>query len=149
MERAALVRGLMSDEEWGVLRAVRDREGSAARSAPAGPSLGAGRGVFWIARTGAPWRDLHDHFGKWSTVYRQFRRWTSHPTSLCAATGVRRADGVGSQHLGIRGPAKRSARRLAVERAELQPGHLLVRLYYLRCPRNRLTCDDLWDFAQV
>ena len=33
-------------------------------------------GVFWIARTGAPWRDLHDHVGKWSSVYRQFRRWT-------------------------------------------------------------------------
>ena len=33
-------------------------------------------GVFWIARTGSPWRDLHDHFGKWSSVYRQFRRWT-------------------------------------------------------------------------
>ena len=33
-------------------------------------------GVFWIARTGAQWRDLRDHFGKWPTVYRQFRRWT-------------------------------------------------------------------------
>ena len=33
-------------------------------------------GVFWIARTGAPWRDLPESFGKWSTVYRQFRRWT-------------------------------------------------------------------------
>jgi transposase len=33
-------------------------------------------GVFWIARTGAPWRDLPDHFGKWSSVYRQFRRWS-------------------------------------------------------------------------
>jgi len=33
-------------------------------------------GVFWIARTGSPWRDLPDHFGKWSSVYRQFRRWT-------------------------------------------------------------------------
>jgi transposase len=33
-------------------------------------------GVFWIARTGSPWRDLHDHFGRWSSVYRQFRRWT-------------------------------------------------------------------------
>jgi transposase len=21
------------------------------------------------------WRDLHEHFGKWSSVYRQFRRW--------------------------------------------------------------------------
>ena len=33
-------------------------------------------GIFWIARTGAPWRDLPGEFGKWSSVYRQFRRWT-------------------------------------------------------------------------
>jgi transposase len=33
-------------------------------------------GVFWITRTGAPWRDLPEEFGKWSSVYRQFRRWT-------------------------------------------------------------------------
>ena len=32
-------------------------------------------GVIWIARTGAPWCDLPDDFGKWSSVYRQFRRW--------------------------------------------------------------------------
>lgn len=32
--------------------------------------------VFWIARTGAAWRDLHSHFGPWNSVYRQFRRWT-------------------------------------------------------------------------
>ena len=33
-------------------------------------------GIFWIARTGVAWRDLPDAFGKWSSVYRQFRRWT-------------------------------------------------------------------------
>ena len=33
-------------------------------------------GIFWIARTGAAWRDLPEGFGKWSSVYRQFRRWT-------------------------------------------------------------------------
>jgi transposase len=33
-------------------------------------------GVFWIARTGAAWRDLPEEFGKWGSVYRQFRRWT-------------------------------------------------------------------------
>ena len=33
-------------------------------------------GIFWIARTGSPWRDLPEEFGKWSSVYRQFRRWT-------------------------------------------------------------------------
>lgn len=33
-------------------------------------------GIVWIARTGAPWRDLPEEFDKWSSVYRQFRRWT-------------------------------------------------------------------------
>lgn len=33
-------------------------------------------GIFWFARTGAPWRDLPEEFGRWSSIYRQFRRWT-------------------------------------------------------------------------
>jgi transposase len=32
--------------------------------------------VLWIARTGAPWRDLPDEFGKWSTNYTRFNRWS-------------------------------------------------------------------------
>ncbi|MCR9196627.1 MAG: IS5 family transposase [Hyphomonas sp.] len=31
--------------------------------------------VFWIARTGAQWRDLPSEFGKWNTIYRRFRDW--------------------------------------------------------------------------
>ena len=32
-------------------------------------------GILWIARTGAPWRDLPPYFGKWNTIHRRFRRW--------------------------------------------------------------------------
>lgn len=31
--------------------------------------------VFYIARTGAPWRDLPAEFGKWYTTYTRYHRW--------------------------------------------------------------------------
>ena len=34
-------------------------------------------GILWVARTGAPWRDLPEKFGTWNTVHRRFRRWVT------------------------------------------------------------------------
>ena len=31
--------------------------------------------VFWIMRTGAPWRDLPPDYGDWSNTHRRFIRW--------------------------------------------------------------------------
>ncbi|WP_238365441.1 IS5 family transposase [Mesobacterium pallidum] len=71
----SLARDLMSDEEWAFFErfilAVRAPNGRK----PTNHRLVLD-GIFWIARTGAPWRDLPEEFGKWSSVYRQFRRWT-------------------------------------------------------------------------
>ena len=31
--------------------------------------------VLWIARTGAPWRDLPERFGNWKNIHTRFSRW--------------------------------------------------------------------------
>jgi transposase len=65
----------MTDEEWAFFAPFVIATGGK-RGRPPADHRRVLDGVFWIARTGAPWRDLHDYFGSWSSVYRQFRRWT-------------------------------------------------------------------------
>ena len=31
--------------------------------------------MVWMARSGAPWRDLPERYGPWKTVYSRFRKW--------------------------------------------------------------------------
>ena len=33
-------------------------------------------GILWILRTGAPWRDMPEIYGRWKTIYERFRLWT-------------------------------------------------------------------------
>jgi len=32
-------------------------------------------GIVWILKTGAPWRDMPERYGKWQTVASRFYRW--------------------------------------------------------------------------
>jgi transposase len=32
-------------------------------------------GIFYVLRTGSPWRDLPDRYGPYTTVYNRFNRW--------------------------------------------------------------------------
>ena len=65
----------MSDEEWAFFEPFVVEKGPRRGRRPRDHRR-ALDGVFWIARTGTAWRDLHSHFGEWNSVYRQFRRWT-------------------------------------------------------------------------
>jgi transposase len=33
-------------------------------------------GIFWVLRSGSPWRDLPGRYGPHTTCYNRFRRWT-------------------------------------------------------------------------
>ena len=71
-----MVRGLMTDEEWALFApfvVTRSRQGGR----PPADHRRVLDAIFWIARTGAPWRDLPSELGHWNSVWRQFRRWTT------------------------------------------------------------------------
>ena len=42
--------------------------------------------VFWIARTGAPWRDLPERFGDRNSVFQRFNRWARKGSGNGAST---------------------------------------------------------------
>mgnify|MGYP001036443997 CR=1 FL=1 len=69
-----MTRGLTSDEEWTCLEPFATERGACSGRRQRDHRLVLDR-TFWIARQGVAWRDLHEHFRKWSSVYRQFRRW--------------------------------------------------------------------------
>ena len=63
----------MSDEEWQKIEDLLPRsEGPGRRWEDHRRVLNA---MFWVLRTGVPWRDLPERYGPWQTVYDRFNRW--------------------------------------------------------------------------
>ncbi|EAZ99666.1 Transposase and inactivated derivatives [Marinobacter sp. ELB17] len=38
-------------------------------------------GILFRMRTGIPWRDLPEHFGKWNSIYKAFNHWSKKSTA--------------------------------------------------------------------
>jgi transposase len=70
-----VIRGLLSDLEWSFFEPFVTESGTL-RGRPPQDHRRALDAVFWIARTGAPWRDLPEELGNWNSVHKQYRRWT-------------------------------------------------------------------------
>jgi len=69
-----LARHAIRDEDWDRIKdRLPGRAGS--RGTPAKDNRLFLDAVLWLAKTGAPWRDLPERFGKWNTVWRRFDRW--------------------------------------------------------------------------
>jgi len=62
----------LSDEEWAVIEPLLPKGGRGPRRVDDRRVL---NGIFYILRTGAPWRDLPERYGPRTTVYNRYARW--------------------------------------------------------------------------
>lgn len=69
-----MARGDLTDEEWGVIEALLPSE-RGRKSRPAHDNRRFLNGMLHVLRVGCPWRDMHERYGKWNSVYVRFRRW--------------------------------------------------------------------------
>ena len=72
----------LTDEEWAIISPLLPKQ-------ERGPERRDDRrvlnGIFYILRSGAPWRDLPERYGPRTTVYNRYVRWGER----CLATDIR------------------------------------------------------------
>jgi transposase len=75
MRRAMSKRHELTDEQWERLQPMLPpQKPKIGRPAEGHRTIINGR--LWVVRTGAPWRDLPERYGPWSTAASRFYRWT-------------------------------------------------------------------------
>jgi transposase len=62
----------LTDHEWAAIRPMLPNK---PRGVPRVNDRRVLNGIFWVLRSGAPWRDLPNSFGPYTTCYNRFVRW--------------------------------------------------------------------------
>ena len=62
----------LSDEEWAVLEPLMPE----ARKSGRADDRKIMNAIFYVLRTGMPWRDLPERYGPYTTAYNRFNRWS-------------------------------------------------------------------------
>jgi len=62
----------LTDFEWGVIQPLLPNK---PRGVPRVDDRRVLNGIFWVLRTGAPWRALPEGYGPYTTCYNRFVRW--------------------------------------------------------------------------
>ena len=62
----------LTDHEWAAIRPLLPNK---PRGVPRVNDRRVLNGIFWVLRSGAPWRDLPQAFGPYTTCYNRFVRW--------------------------------------------------------------------------
>ena len=66
-------RGDFTDEQWAQISPLLPKRAATGRPPKSHRKML--NGMLWILRTGAPWRDLPERYGPWSSVASRFYRW--------------------------------------------------------------------------
>jgi transposase len=67
-------RGDLTNEQWERIEPLLP-QAKTRRGRPVQAHRKLLNGMVWVLRTGAPWRDMPERYGKWTTVYSRFQRW--------------------------------------------------------------------------
>jgi len=62
----------LTDFEWSIIQPLLPTK---PRGVPRVDDRRVLNGIFWVLRTGAPWRDLPQYYGPYTTCYNRFNRW--------------------------------------------------------------------------
>ena len=62
----------LTDFEWRVIEPLLPNK---TRGVPRVDDRRVLNGIFWVLRSGAPWRDLPEHYGPRTTCYNRYVRW--------------------------------------------------------------------------
>lgn len=66
----------IKDYEWERIKDMLLPERTGKPGRPSRENRVALNGILWISRSGAPWRDLPERYGSWSTLCDKFARWS-------------------------------------------------------------------------
>lgn len=73
-----MARNRLTDEQWDLIAEMFPPPAATGR--PRVNRRDVVDGILWIMRTGSPWRDLPEEFGKWGTVWDLFDKWNADGT---------------------------------------------------------------------
>ena len=66
----------LSDTEWAIIAPLLPGADGDRNGRPRLDDRKVLNGIFFVLRTGTPWRDLPERYGPYTTVYNRFNRWS-------------------------------------------------------------------------
>jgi len=63
----------LTDWEWDRIKGYFPEKEGGSPGRPPKPARDVMNAIIWLARSGAPWRDLPERYGPWETIYTRYR----------------------------------------------------------------------------